>query len=249
MKQNFKDALQKVLVHEGGWADHPNDPGGATMKGITLLTYRRIFGRDKNKEDLRHIEDNQLEQIYREQYWDICLCDELPTGVDYAVFDAAVNSGPGLGVRWLQAAVNANQDGRIGPNTLSKVKQHDPIQVTNALCDQRLIFLQSLSTWSTFGAGWGNRVAGVRVTAITMAGENLVDAMDVATVLDEDYDVTKKGSSGDWVRRLQRALEIQVDGDFGNNTESALVAWQQEHRLQADGIAGRHTYRALGLLA
>jgi len=249
MKTNFHNALQKVLVHEGGWADHPIDPGGATMKGITLLTYRRIFGNDKSKDNLRHIENNELELIYRSEYWDKCRCDDLPTGVDYAVFDAAVNSGPRRGVRWLQAAVNANQDGRIGPNTLANVAQHDPIQITNTMCDQRLSFLQSLSTWSTFGSGWRNRVEGVRVAAIAMAGDNIVDAMDVATVLEVDYDITKKGSDGDWVRRLQQALAIHVDGDFGNNTESALVAWQQQHGLLADGIAGRNTYRSLGLLA
>ena len=127
MKRNFKKALKHVLVHEGGWADHPKDPGGATMKGITLATYRRHFGEDKSKDDLRNITDEDLGQIYRSGYWSKCRCNELPAGVDYAVFDGAVNSGPGRGAKWLQAALGAKQDGGIGPKTLSRVEEHDPI--------------------------------------------------------------------------------------------------------------------------
>ncbi len=88
-----------MLKHEGGWADHPKDPGGATMKGVTLATYRRHFGKNKSKRALRNISDDDLGQIYRSGYWDKCRCDRLPSGVDYAVFDAAVNSGPGRSVK------------------------------------------------------------------------------------------------------------------------------------------------------
>ena len=243
MKINFKSALKHVLVHEGGWADHPEDPGGATMKGVTLTTYRRHFGKDRSKDDLRNISDQELEQIYRSGYWSKCHCDELPTGVDYAVFDAAVNSGPGRGAKWLQAAVGAKQDGGIGSNTLSRVEELDSIQVADSMCDRRLNFLRNLSTWSTFGKGWERRVEGVRATAITMAGGN-----SSAITLSVDYKTVKKGSTGLWVRKLQEALEIQVDGKFDNDTEAVLKAWQQEQGMEPDGIAGRNTYRALGLL-
>ena len=95
MKKNFKKALKHVLVHEGGWADHPRDPGGATMKGVTLATYRSHFGEGKSKNDLWNITDEELGQVYRSGYWSKCHCDELPAGVDYVAFGAAVNSGPG----------------------------------------------------------------------------------------------------------------------------------------------------------
>jgi hypothetical protein len=121
MKENFEQSLQYVLVHEGGFADHPSDPGGATMKGVTLATFRRHFGANKSVNDLKNITQAQLEQIYRSGYWDKCRCDQLPSGVDYAVFDGAVNSGPGRSAIWLQGAVGAVRDGGIGPNTLSKV--------------------------------------------------------------------------------------------------------------------------------
>ena len=244
MKRNFKKSLKHVLVHEGGWADHPKDPGGATMKGVTLATFRRFFGEDKTKEDLRKITDEELGQIYRSGYWDKCRCDELPSGVDYAVFDAAVNSGPGRSARWLQAAVGAKQDRGIGPKTLTKVEGHDPTQVIDLMCDRRLAFLRNLSTWTTFGKGWERRVEGVRSTATAMAGGSIAEVTPSV-----EYRTVKKGSRGLWVRELQEALKVHVDGKFGKDTEATLIAWQQKHGLEPDGIAGRNTYRALGLLA
>jgi lysozyme family protein len=209
------------------------------MKGVTLITYRRHFGQDKTVEDLRNIPDVELEQIYRSGYWRKCCCDDLPEGVDYAAFDAAVNSGPGRSARWLQAAVGAKQDGAIGPKTLARVKENDPAEVINAMCDRRLDFLRSLSTWSTFGRGWERRVEGVRTTALGLAG---------AIIPSVDYETVRKGSTGPWVRTLQEALGIHVDGIFGSGTEAALKAWQEENGLEPDGIAGRNTYRALGLI-
>lgn len=244
MKKNFKRSLKHVLVHEGGWADHPKDPGGATMKGVTLRTFRRHFGKDQGKTTLRNITDEQLGQIYRSGYWDKCHCDKLPSGVDYAVFDAAVNSGPGRSAKWLQAAIGAKQDGGIGPRTLAKVKEHDPIQISDNICDRRLAFLRSLATWATFGKGWGRRVEGVRATALDMT-----DVKKPEITPSVKFNTTRKGSTGLWVRKLQEALEIHVDGKFGRDTEAVLKAWQQEQGLEADGIAGRNTYRALGLLA
>ncbi len=247
MKENFDSALEHVLVHEGGWANHPKDPGGATMKGVTLATFRRHFGQKMTKKDLRNISDTQLKKIYKAGYWSKCKCDELPAGVDYAVFDAAVNSGPGRSAKWLQGAVGAKQDGGIGPKTLERVKQHNPIQVSDDMCDRRLAFLQSLSTWSTFGGGWGRRVDGVRITARAMAEDGGWLIAEIAPSV--EYITTKKGSKGPWVRKLQEALEVQVDGNFGPGTEAVLKAWQKAHGLEADGTAGRNTYRALGLLA
>ena len=244
MKKNFKQSLKQVLVHEGGWADHPKDPGGATMKGVTLTTFRRHFGEQQTKTALRNITDVQLGKIYRSGYWNKCLCDELAAGIDYAVFDAAVNSGPGRSAKWLQAAVGAKQDGGIGPRTLAKVAQHDPLEIANSICDRRLAFLRSLDTWPTFGTGWGRRVEAVRTTALYLA-----EVKKPEVIPSVDYKTTKKGSTGVWVKKLQQALGIHVDGKFGGNTETVLKAWQQDQGLEADGIAGRNTYRALGLLA
>jgi lysozyme family protein len=247
MKDNFDNALQLVLVHEGGFSDHPRDPGGATMKGVTLDTFRRHFGRDKTVDELRNITQEQLAQVYRTGYWDKCRGDQLPSGVDYAVFDAAVNSGPGRAALWLQAAVGAARDGAIGPNTLSKVATHEPPAIINDLCDNRLAFLRGLSTFSTFGRGWTRRVGDVRQHALDMA-RGSSDRDNAEIVPNVDFDIVKRGSRGEWVVKLQEALEIKVDGMFGPKTEAALKVFQEAHGLEPDGVAGRITYRALGLI-
>ncbi len=239
MQENFDDALQRTLVWEGGFSDHPQDPGGATMKGVTLRTFQDFFGADKTVDDLKNITPAQLASLYRTNYWDKCSGDQLPSGVDFAVFDVAVNSGPGRAAKFLQAAVGANQDGAIGPGTLGLVGAAAPAAMINAVCDERLSFLQSLNTFATFGAGWTTRVNGVRQQALAMAG---------VVVPNMDFETVKLGSSGPWVVKLQEALHLSADGNFGPATNTALKQFQTSHGLTADGIAGRNTYRALGLL-
>ena len=173
MKENFDNALKLVLVHEGGFAKHHKDPGGATMKGVTLQTFQRFFGSNKTEKDLKNITQEQLARVYRTGYWDKCRCDQLPSGVDYAVFDVAVNSGPGRAARFLQSAVGATQDGAIGPGTLGMVDTMEPSSTINNVCDERLAFLQGLDTFSTFGKGWTKRVSEVRQKALDMAGGTL----------------------------------------------------------------------------
>lgn len=254
MKENFDRALQLVLVHEGGFVNHPKDPGGATMKGVTLDTFRRHFGTGKTVNDLRNITQEQLARVYRTGYWDKCKCDQLPAGVDYAVFDVAVNSGPGRAAKFLQSAVGAAQDGAIGPGTLDKVGAQEPPSIINSICDQRLAFLRGLNTFSTFGVGWTRRVTGVRQQALDMArgasntGAAAIDTGTEEAVPNLDFDIVRLGSEGAWVAKLQDALEIEADGIFGPKTEATLKAFQEANGLEPDGIAGRNTYRALGLI-
>ncbi len=168
MDRNFARALQLVLVNEGGWSDNPADPGGATMKGVTLANFRRYVKANATKADLRAISDDQLATVYRRFYWDAVAGAQLPDGIDYATFDFAVNSGPGRAARYLQSVVGAAQDGRIGPATLAAINARPPAAVIGALQDARLAFLQRLGTWSTFGKGWASRVANVRAQALAM---------------------------------------------------------------------------------
>jgi lysozyme family protein len=141
------------------------------MKGVTLANFRRYVKADATKADLRAISDAQVAVVYRRFYWDAVLGAELPDGVDYAIFDFAVNSGPGRVAKYLQAAVGVAQDGRVGQATLAAVKARPAGVIIDALCDARLAFLQRLPTWKTFGRGWSDRVRSVRVQALLMSAQ------------------------------------------------------------------------------
>ena len=172
MKDNFEACLAHVLQSEGGWADNPSDPGGATMKGVTLATYRK-YKPSATKAQLRAISDADLAMIYRGGYWNKVKGDDLPAGLDLVAFDAAVNSGPGRGARWLQEALGVNPDGVIGPKTIAAANAAHKDAVIDRACDLRLGFLRQLGTWKTFGKGWTRRVEGVRDTASKMAAEHV----------------------------------------------------------------------------
>lgn len=157
MESNFKNALKLILKHEGGFVNHPKDPGGATNKGITIETYRVHYGRDKTVQDLKDIPQDHLESIYKEGYWDKAKCNELPSGVDIIVFDMAVNAGVKRAAIILQRAVGVEDDGAIGPLTLEAVAKNDPVRIIKNYTEQRMKFYRSLKHWDTFGKGWSIR--------------------------------------------------------------------------------------------
>lgn len=161
MNTNFEKCLDWVLAHEGGFANHPNDPGGATNRGITHRTYdayRRRKG--LSPRHVRDISQEEVVDIYRRQYWDAVRGDELPSGLDYAVFDFAVNSGPSRAIKFMQRSVGADPDGVIGDQTLEAVEGSDPEQAIKDICTARFHWLKGLRTFRTFGRGWTRRVMG-----------------------------------------------------------------------------------------
>lgn len=152
---NFDQAFDTLLKHEGGFVDHPDDPGGATRYGVTEAVAREVGYRG----DMRDLPVALAARIYRERYWDAVKADQLPAQVRYAVFDAAVNSGVGQAARWLQRAVGVRDDGVIGPQTLAAVAQHNPEALTRRYLSQRLRFMSGLANWPAFGRGWARRIA------------------------------------------------------------------------------------------
>jgi lysozyme family protein len=178
MQRNFARALKLVLAHEGGYVDHPKDPGGATNKGITIATYRRYVKKDGTKDDLRRISDADVARVYQKHYWDKVRGDDLPDGLDYAVFDFAVNSGTGRAPKYLQRVLGVAQDGVIGPATIKAAHDANVPFAIDRLCDDRMAFLRGLKTFSTFGRGWTNRVSGVRIEAHKMARKRPVADAD-----------------------------------------------------------------------
>ncbi|ACL59174.1 glycoside hydrolase family 108 protein [Methylobacterium nodulans] len=164
----FDRALSLVLAHEGGYVDHPDDPGGPTNLGVTLGTLSAVLGRPATRAEVKALTPAKVAPIYRTRYWDAVRGDELPAGVDYAVFDFAVNSGPARAAIALQHLVGVADDGVIGAVTLAAVARTDQRWLVTALCDSRLVFLRSLKSWPTFGKGWTKRVAGVRTEALAL---------------------------------------------------------------------------------
>jgi len=155
----FARSLELVLKHEGGFVNHPADPGGATNKGVTQKTYDGWrLSQALPKRSVRFITVAELTAIYRKHYWVAASCDELPAGVDYMVFDLAVNSGPGRAAKFLQEAVRVEADGEIGPKTLAAVRLLPPSEVVLRMRNRRERFYRALGTFPTFGKGWMRRL-------------------------------------------------------------------------------------------
>jgi lysozyme family protein len=171
-KSTYARVMPEVFAHEGGWSDHPSDPGGATNMGITIGVFSEWLGRPATKTELRNMPKSTAEAIYKARYADPLRYDDLPAGVDYATLDGGINSGVSRGAKWLQRAVGAAQDGKVGPLTVNAANAApDKVATVKRICGYRLGFVQSLRTWSVFGRGWARRIAEVEALGVTLALE------------------------------------------------------------------------------
>ncbi len=157
MKQNFDKCLEMLLHHEGGFVNHPKDPGGMTNLGVTKAVYDAWTGKESSEAEMRALTPADVAPIYRKNYWDKVRGDDLPSGVDWCAFDWAVNSGSKRPAKAIQKAVGAKQDGAIGPMTLQAVADVDPDRIIEAVYHTRQRFYERLSTFETFGNGWTRR--------------------------------------------------------------------------------------------
>ena len=169
MQENWDDSFAAVLKHEGGFVNHPKDPGGMTNLGVTKAAWEAWLVRTATESDMRALTPDAVKPFYKAMYWDKIKGDQLPAGVDYAAYDLAVNSGVGRAAKYLQQIAGVTADGAIGPKSLEAIKACDPEQMVDALCDMRLDFLKRLPTFDTFGKGWSRRVAEVKDKASGMA--------------------------------------------------------------------------------
>jgi lysozyme family protein len=169
VKDNFKSALAHVLKSEGGFVHHKLDPGGMTNLGCTKATWEDYVGHPVSEADMRALTPELVYPLYKRKYWDKVSGDLLPSGLDYAVFDAAINSGPGRAAKWLQEVVGVTADGSIGKATLAAVESMDTQILIAKYNDRRLQFLESLPTFATFGKGWSRRVSEVQSAASALA--------------------------------------------------------------------------------
>ena len=166
---SYDEALRRLLVHEGGYSNHPSDPGGPTNFGITLADYRKYVKPNATAADVRAMKVADAKAIYRSKYWNAMRCDELAAGVDYCIFDYAVNSGTGRAPKVLQRLLGRPVTGRMDDATVRFANTRDAKRLIAEICDERLRFLQGLRTWPVFGNGWGRRVREVRAAALAMA--------------------------------------------------------------------------------
>jgi lysozyme family protein len=200
--QNFAAILRRVLQSEGGYVNHPSDPGGPTNYGITLATYRRFVEPDATAADIRSMPIETAMQIYRKRYWDACGCDQLPSGVDYSVMDYAVNSGNGRANGVLRHVIGLAPTASLG-RVAEELAKRDALAIINAINDERLAFLKTLRTWPVFGAGWLHRVNGVRVYSRTIAHSSAddpkakaIENMVPASVGKAEHTVSKTAQGG-----------------------------------------------------
>lgn len=183
---SYDAALARLLAHEGGYSNHPSDPGGPTNFGITIADYRKYMKADATAADVRAMTVAQARAIYRARYWDAQRCDELPAGVDYAVFDYGVNSGIGRSGKVLRRLLKLpDTTHKVSDEVIAAARRADAALLVAAVCDERLRFLKALKTWPVFGKGWGRRVAEVRAAALTMAKLATAPPPPVATVTHE----------------------------------------------------------------
>ena len=147
----FDQCFDKLISHEGGYVNDSRDPGGETKFGISKRAYPQV--------DIKNLTLDAAKAIYKRDYWDRAQCDKLPPSVAYVLFDAAVNSGIGQAIRFLQRAVNVADDGVIGPMTIAAVTRLDAASVCARYIGQRLEFMTKLTTWDAFSRGWSRRLA------------------------------------------------------------------------------------------
>jgi|TARA_R110000824_G_scaffold5594_2_gene25787 lysozyme family protein len=157
MKQNFEQCMGWLLEHEGGYVNHPSDPGGETNLGVTRAVYEQYAGRQVMDGEMQGLTHDDVYPIYKENYWDRVRGDELPSGVDWSVFDWGVNSGTSRSAKALQRIVGVEQDGGIGPMTLQAVAEMEEAEIIEQMHYVREKFYRSLSTFDTFGKGWLRR--------------------------------------------------------------------------------------------
>ncbi|GHA29264.1 hypothetical protein GCM10007989_26050 [Devosia pacifica] len=175
--KRFDACLEIILRHEGGYVDHPADPGGATNLGITRKTLAAWRGIEPwhalAKSAVRYLDKGEAAEIYKVKYWDQCRAGELCPGLDLAVFDYAVNSGPHRAVRLLQAILGVSQDGLVGPQTLLALKTyraaHGAVPLIRMYCTRRRAFLKTLAQFETFGKGWMRRVSETEALSLEAA--------------------------------------------------------------------------------
>ena len=207
---NREAAISKTLTYEGGYSNHPADPGGPTNWGITIIDARKHWKADATAADVKAMPKSVAIEIYRQKYWAVMKCDDRPTGVDFVDFDLGVNSGTGRTEQFRKV---------LDPQKLS------PVAYVKAHSAKRLSFLHGLKTWSVFGGGWGRRVADVEATGVRMAlaaaGKPVAPAMKKEASKATKKAVAHAGGAGGYVAAPATQVPDVSGLDF--STKAGLI--------------------------
>ena len=171
MKNNFVKCLHMLLEHEGGYVNNVHDKGGMTNLGVTKRVYDKWIGRESTEQEMRDLTPDDVAPIYKKNYWNRVKADQLPSGLDWACFDWAVNSGSGRPAKAVQRAVGATQDGAIGNQTLGLIAEKDPKFIIDYVYTVRQAFYESLDDYKHFGRGWSRRNTETLHQAMKMSEE------------------------------------------------------------------------------
>jgi lysozyme family protein len=178
MISNWDKSFNMVIAHEGGFTNDERDPGnklpdgrkGSTMLGCTQANWEKYVGHTVTQDDMKLLKKEDVKPLYKRDYWDAVRGDDLPAGVDYAVFDFAINAGPAAARKMIQKALGVTADGSIGPATLKAIQDAEGKDLLEKFSHSKEAFYKSLSTFPTYGKGWLKRVADVQTSASTMIG-------------------------------------------------------------------------------
>jgi lysozyme family protein len=165
MLSNWPTSLALMLKSEGHFVNHPSDPGGMTNLGVTKKAWEAYVGRQVDEAEMRGLTPEIVAPFYKAKYWDACKCDQLPLGVDYAVFDFAVNAGVSRASKTMQAALGTAADGIVGTATIGVATNADPDHFLEKFSAAKEQFYRNLPTFDHFGKGWLRRVAEVKQAA------------------------------------------------------------------------------------
>jgi lysozyme family protein len=226
MRENWDKAFRQVIAYEGGYVNHPKDPGGPTNLGITQATLSTYLRRPASVQDVRNLTKDAVKPIYKKRFWDALMCDQLPGGVDLAVYDFGVNSGTSRAARYLQSVVGVKQDGQIGPATIAACQKYSAQEVVKRLVAKRRGFLMGLRTWRTFGKGWNRRLVSVQQESLAIAPPSTgVAFAGLSTEIPPDEPVAD-------------VVEVSASERESNQVSGDQAAVAMQEAEQSDGMGG-----------
>lgn len=243
MQIDWPESIRRLLLSEGGYVNHPDDPGGPTNFGVTIADYRRYMNSAATAADIRAMTRAEAISIYKPKYWDTVKGDALPAGVDYCTFDYGVNSGPSRAVKVLQRVMGLQVTGRMSDADIRAAGSRDAAALINSICDERLRFMKSLKIWPAFGKGWTRRVAEVRAASLAMAAHagavKDVPAPAAPSIVPEIPQHSGEVVPGKAVVPESTATKGVVKGSPGGLLLWAISAksWVMAHPLESAAIA------------